>query len=226
MELPEMRALLFSETRMARVLNAVGFDPAVPSKVLGDDLVVQPRTSPNLSADYYQQLHDHDAGYQENNWLVSERENFLASARGGTLAEIGCGNGKFTKLAAAEVNRVLAFDWARSPSLLDLPENVTFVQGDVRQQAIPNVDVLCSADVLEHFTPNDLSPLIAKFSAAAVKQYHVIACYDDSHSHLTVMPPGAWLALFWQHCPDAKLRRIDCRRKRSDQLICVITNIE
>lgn len=224
MESPELKALLFSETRMAKVLSALDFDPATPSRILGDDFVVQPRTSPKLVADYYQNLHEHNDAYQDNNWLVSEYENFADAARGGIVAEIGCGNGKFAKMIAPEVKSVIAFDWAKSPSMSELPENVSFAQGDIREIEIPNVDVLCSADVLEHFTPTDLVPLISKFSAASKKQYHVIACYDDGHSHLTVMPPAAWLALFWRFSPSFAIHKVAFRRHNPKQIICVITS--
>lgn len=216
-------ALITSETRHAKLLHASGVRIEKPETYIDASIVRRPRLSFDLSADYYQHLHDDDRAYQENNWLISEEDQIVKLSKGRSIAEIGCGNGQFTKLIADKIKKVYAFDWARSPSLADLPENVRFIQGDIRKTEIPNVDVLCSADVLEHFPPNDLPPLIAKFSAAAKVQHHVIACYDDGHSHLTVMPPSAWLALFWRFSSSSAIHKVECRRNNPKQIICSIT---
>lgn len=188
--------------------------------------VVLPRQrSSTIDASYYQHLHEEDAGYQENNWLLAEKQTILASnAR--IVVEIGCGNGAFSKEIAGSVRKVYAVDWALSPQFVDRPKNVFFRRADVTKDKIPGGDITCSADVLEHFAPSDLAKVVAKCVSSSPLQYHVIACYDDGHSHLTVMPPSAWLALFWRYCPGARLARIDCRRNRASQLVCVITNIK
>lgn len=219
---PESIALISSETRLAEVLLSYDFRMEEENGTLRN-LAVSPDHPMSGSATYYQALHDNDAGYRDNNWLLPELAAIVRLCGRGHVAEIGCGNGRFTKAMSAEIQRVHAFDWARSPNMEELPFNVTFHQGDVRSTAIPPVDAVCSADVLEHFAPSELPPLIEKFSNASPSQHHVIACYDDGHSHLTVMPPGGWLALFRRYVPDAFIERIECRRGRPDKLICVIS---
>ncbi|AEG53125.1 class I SAM-dependent methyltransferase [Sinorhizobium meliloti] len=157
-----------------------------------------------------------------NNWLVSEIETILAK-KPQIVVEIGCGNGAFAKEIAPSVREVHAVDWALSPNFVDRPENVHFFKADVTRDEIPSGDVTCSADVLEHFNPLDLTKVVAKCVASSPLQHHVIACYDDGHSHLTVMPPAAWLALFWRYCPTVRLSRVECRRNNPRQLVCVIS---
>ncbi|MBP2462075.1 MULTISPECIES: class I SAM-dependent methyltransferase [unclassified Rhizobium] len=185
--------------------------------------VKRPRNGAGLLASYYQDLHEGNDAYRENNWLTSELNEILSISGNGRVVEIGCGNGQFTAIIAPHVAVVHAFDWAKSDYMEAPPENVTFHHGDVRIQPIPQADVVCSADVLEHFAPTDLAPVVAKFCSAGAAQHHVIACYDDGHSHLTVMPPSAWLALFKRFCPTAYIQRIECRRNNAEQLVCVIS---
>ncbi|WP_082477254.1 class I SAM-dependent methyltransferase [Rhizobium sp. Leaf371] len=218
----ELAALMASETRNAFLLSKFGFKVESAATYVDARTVVRPRTNALLTSDYYQGLHQGDEAYQENNWLVSELTPILQRAQGGTVVEIGCGNGQFSKLMAGSVQKVHAFDWALSPGMISTPDNVRFHQGNILQLKLPPVDLACSADVLEHFTPQDLPGLIAKICSSAMAQYHVVACYDDGHSHLTVMSPAGWLATFWRFCPDATLLNIDCRRSNPQQLVCTI----
>jgi SAM-dependent methyltransferase len=69
-------------------------------------------------------------------------------------------------------------------------------------------------------------PLIKKLCRASRWQYHVIACYDDGHSHLLVFDPETWRAAFRSVSPDFDLVDTFHRRDDPNQVVCVITNIE
>ncbi|MBT9371938.1 class I SAM-dependent methyltransferase [Rhizobium sp. CSW-27] len=177
----------------------------------------------NISATDYQRLHEEDVAYKTNNWLV-EHLPFILAMKPTSLVDVGCGNGRFLNVVAHHVEKVTGLDWARSPLLTTLPQNATFQQTNVLTDAIPPADVCCSADVLEHFEPSALPALIRKLHKSARINYHVIACYDDGHSHCAVFNPGQWLALFQTIDPAYHLTMISPRRQRPDQLLCVVTN--
>ena len=161
---------------------------------------------------YYQDRHKASKGYQQNNWLVGERL-LLEMTCGKTVIEIGCGNGQFLREASKIAKSVHGIDWAISPCMDDLPPNVTFSQADLLSEPIPNADVLCSGDVLEHFPEDVLDALIETILLAAPAQYHVIACFDDNHSHLTIKKPDWWLRRFQEignrefHCESRYRKR-------------------
>lgn len=135
------------------------------------------------------------------------------------VLEIGTGNGRFLSEAQAVACKVTGVDWARSPLINNEAfSNVEFVQADIREFDIPNVDVLCSGDVLEHFSEEDLSTLLPKLVLASKINFHVIACYDDGHSHLTVKPPEWWEEQFRNICPDT----VFSTEKRGEKLVCVL----
>ena len=148
-----------------------------------------------ISAAYYQNLHDKNKAYRKHNWLVDQKKLF-AYAKEKTVLEFGCGNGKFTRKVAKVADRVIALDWARGSAFDSMPGNVTFVQDSVLTAKLPSADIVCSGDVLEHFDKSDLADLLPKIHAAGQINYHVIACYDDNHSHLTIEPKEWWLAQF------------------------------
>ena len=158
----------------------------------------------DLDAEYYQGLHDKNSAYQTNNWLVDQQQ-LMTLIAGKTVLELGCGNGRFTSKAAETAAQVYGVDWARSPQFDDSPENVTFIQADALTATLPSADVACSGDVLEHFKPEDVPGLVKKLHDCATVNYHVIACYDDKHSHLTVMPKEWWLGQFAAHDPKYRL---------------------
>lgn len=178
----------------------------------------------NITAADYQRLHDGDVGYQNNNWLV-DHAAIIETARPGTIVEVGCGNGQFLRAIAGRVGNVVGLDWARSPLLGHLPANVTFQATNVLVDAIPRGDLCCSADVLEHFEPHALPGLLKKLHESAPINYHVIACYDDGHSHCAVLHPGQWLGLFRSLDASYEIAAIIPRRGRPDQVVCVITNL-
>lgn len=149
-----------------------------------------------VSAKYYQRLHDLSKSYQTGcNWLL-DQDVLLNQLSDLTIVEIGCGNGKFLMKAAESAHRVYGLDWAISPEIDKLPDNVQVCQTNVLESPLPFSDLVCSGDVLEHFSEKDLGYLLLEMKRAAPRQYHVIACYDDNHSHLTIKPPEWWKEKF------------------------------
>ncbi|MCZ7887196.1 hypothetical protein [Agrobacterium salinitolerans] len=177
-----------------------------------------------VDAGYYDKMHAEELGYIENNWLI-EYIPLLAAQGGRTIVEIGCGNGKFLRAAAPAFESVIGVDWVQTATLPLELENVTFKRADLSRDGLPSGDLMCSADVLEHISGDGISSLIAKMVSAAPQQFHVIACYDDNHSHLAVYDPGTWLALFRKHMPDVRLHKIEGRYFDSSRPVCVITNL-
>lgn len=176
-----------------------------------------------LDANYYQRLHENNALFQENNWLLPyidliRKQNFS------TVREVGCGNGAFVSAIAKSVRRVVGLDWARSPSFPE-GENITFHQQDITQAELDVFDLNCSADVLEHIELEKLSQLIEALHRSATVNFHVIACYDDGHSHLSILPPDAWLFLFRQHSPRYRIIDVSVRRGNVEHIVCVISNL-
>lgn len=206
----KMRQFVNVDAELLRSGYAAGLDSSI--------------THRNITASDYQKLHDFDAGYQANNWLV-DHSNVIWSARPRTIVEVGCGNGRFLKKIAETVEKVVGLDWARSPLLGQLPHNVEFVRTNVLTDDIYPGDICCSADVLEHFEPDALPMILRKLHNSAPINYHVIACYDDGHSHCAVLHPGQWLGLFQALSSQYRLAAVIPRRSRPDQIVCVITNL-
>jgi hypothetical protein len=177
-----------------------------------------------LTAEYYQNLHDNNIHYKNNNWLFEYRD-IISNTGANTILELGTGNGMFSRAIAEKIPKVIAMDWAISPQLSDLPKNIRFVNQDITRGNYPLADLACSADVLEHFAPDDLHAVVKAAFAAANKQFHVIACYDDGHSHLTVMPPAGWLALFRSFDHACHIDRLEVRRNDPHQVVCAISNL-
>lgn len=183
---------------LARTIKRVffGMDDGVRKRPIGERA--------DLGADYYQALHEKNAAYQSNNWLV-DQARLLQMIPGKRVLELGCGNGRFTAKAAETAEHVFALDWAKSPQFGSSRENVTFIEGDALSLTFPQADIACSGDVLEHFKPGDVPALVEKLHRCAPVNYHVIACYDDRHSHLTVKPKEWWLEQFSVHDPAYRL---------------------
>jgi cyclopropane fatty-acyl-phospholipid synthase-like methyltransferase len=162
--------------------------------------------------------------YRRNNWLLDQLA-ILERLNPRTVVEIGCGNGHFLRAIAPCADNVIGIDWAESPELSNLPDNVEFLRLDVVSARIPSGDLICSADVLEHFAPRDVDLIVEKFVSAGRFQHHVIACYDDGHTHLSILPPAGWLAVFRKHCPGAYLADVSYRRQDPTQIVCVVSNV-
>jgi SAM-dependent methyltransferase len=170
---------------------------------------------------YYQQIHQSNEAYRINNWLLSEVEAILSIGPKSVL-EVGCGNGRFLAAIRDRVDQAIGVDWAKSPILDELGLSSHFQLRDITHDDLPKADLVCSADVLEHVAPNLLRSTLQRLHNAGREQYHVIACYDDGHSHLSIMEPEAWLHAFMSISD--RYRIIDIRPRRDDphQTTCVI----
>jgi hypothetical protein len=145
------RALLLSHSRMS------GFDLVL---VPGDPH----RPDENLTSAFYDRQHE-DADYRRNNWLLDQVAT-VKNIAPRTIVEIGCGNGRFLRAVAPYATQVIGVDWAHSPELVDLPDNVSVLRVNVVTGAVPAGDVICSADVLEHFAPRDIDAVVSKLVGA------------------------------------------------------------
>lgn len=176
-------------------------------------------------AAYYQQRHQTGESYQTSNKLLPDVEALLATKPRSVL-EIGCGNGRFLAAIKPHVENVTGVDWARSPMIdaLGLAEN--FRTADVIRDTLPKADLVCSADVLEHISRSALPSALQNIHSAGPRQYHIIACYDDGYSHLSIMPPAKWLDQFRAVSPAYNLIGTRTRggKGRKVALACVIAN--
>jgi SAM-dependent methyltransferase len=177
------------------------------------------------SSDYYQKKHDTSSGYKNNNWLVSEIDSLL-SVNPASIVEIGCGNGRFlADVKQRGIPSITGLDWAHSPMLASLGVKDLVHLCDITKDDIPSADLVCSADVLEHISPTRLPATLARILRAGRYQYHVIACYDDGHSHLSIMPPEQWLTQFRQISTEYRLLDVRTRPgKRHPETVCIISN--
>jgi SAM-dependent methyltransferase len=181
--------------------------------------------SESFSCQYYQNLHETDCNFIKNNWLVDDFDTILGT-NPNVILELGCGNGKFARKASQYCEKVIAVDWAKSPSLEGLPCNVEFLQRDISADSLPQADLTCSADFLEHLPFNILHQTISKIVKSSPCGYHKIACYDDGHSHLSIMPVWKWLNLFLEFGHDYKLLDVEFRRGCLEKQVITIGNIK
>lgn len=164
--------------------------------------------------EYYQDIHERNEAYQTNNWLLDELES-IGTFHAQTVLELACGNGRFLDQAATRFTHVYGCDWAVSPLLsrvLAAHDNVTFFRIDLYRECPPcRADLVASADFLEHLAPDALESVIRRIDALSTKAFHKIACYDDAHSHLSILAPEIWLELFQSINPDYRLERVEDR---------------
>jgi len=177
----------------------------------------------HFNSKYYQYLHDNNPLFNQNNWLLDELEEIIEK-KPTIISELGCGNGLFSAKVAGRCSSVYAIDWAESSGAKGFPENVTFLKKDIVSDDIPPADLVCSGDFLEHLPTSELERTILKVVNCAPFGYHKIACYDDGHSHLSVLPPWRWLLYFQEADPRYKIKKIKLRRNNVDQIIVVISN--
>lgn len=167
----------------------------------------------------YKNLHTTNIGYQNNNWLMDEIP-YIRSLKLDSLLEVGCGNGRFLKEICNHVPKSIGIDLVKSPILDDT--KYIFYQKNIYTDDLPfKTDLVLSADVLEHFIEDKMVEIIQKLLTVSNKQYHIIACYDDGHSHQTIKSPEEWLKLFNLVSSDFKLKWV---KKRKERDICLIFN--
>jgi predicted TPR repeat methyltransferase len=182
----------------------------------------------NRDGKYYQSLHDTNLQFQQNNWLVSELET-LRRFTTGHVIELGCGNGKFLDAAAGAFDSLVGMDWAIAPnikSVVEKHENVSFIQADLID-GFPDAgyaDLLVSADFLEHLPRECLSRVLARTHTKARFHFHKIACYDDGHSHLSILDPVEWLRIFKEISPAYFIYSLEERAGDKTRLVCCIAN--
>lgn len=181
--------------------------------------------------EHYERLHRTSDKYQTNNWLLDELPR-LTAAGGTSIIEIGCGNGLFLERACRHWQQVMGVDWVRS-AILDrvLNDNpvIRFVQQDIATFASDDrFDLLVSADVLEHLSTEAVPGVIKRLHACGRRSYHKIACYDDGHSHLSILGPRAWLRLFEEAAPDGGygIVKRTFRKGRRKKPVVVISNLD
>lgn len=180
--------------------------------------------NPYRDAGYYQTIHEENAAYQQNNWLLEEIDR-LTTFGTGSILELACGNGRFLDLAASRFQQVYGCDWAVSPLLsrvLAEHGNVSFFRSDLYRELPPcQAELVVSADFLEHLAPDRLDDVLGRIDAIARKAFHKIACYDDGHSHLSVFEPAAWLERLRSIDATYQLERVEDRSGDPNRQIAV-----
>jgi hypothetical protein len=209
------------QDRLAYHYTIRGEEPAA-------DSIAIPGNYAHCDQQYYQQLHDTNPAFQENNWLLSEIET-LTGLGAKHVIEMGCGNGKFLDAASPYFESLIGIDWAKAPNIqtvVDTHRNVRFIQADLIN-SFPETepaDLLVSADFLEHLPKEQLKPVLARAYSKAKFHFHKIACYDDGHSHLSILNPAEWLAIFKEISQDYVIFRLEERFGDASKLVCCITN--
>ncbi len=203
--------------------------PTAPTSLLGNGNEAEKFPEPpypQRDAAYYQRLHEEQVGYQTNNWMLEELDQIRAFG-GRSLLEIACGNGRFIECAAPFFERVTGCDWAVSPRIQEVMSrnpNVSFQRVDMyRELPVGQPDLVVSADFLEHLAPEALPEVLRRIDPLSAKAFHKVACYDDGHSHLSIMPPAKWLALFRGVDPSYRLERVELRLGDPAREIAVFT---
>ncbi len=170
--------------------------------------------NPVRTCEYYQDIHEQNAAYQTNNWLLDELDRIDAFGAS-TVLELACGNGRFLDRAASRFTHVYGCDWAVSPlvgPVLAAHVNVTFFRTDLYRELPPcHADLVVSADFLEHIAPDAIDEVLRRIDTLGPSAFHKIACYDDGHSHLTILSPDEWLARFRAIDAAYRLERVEDR---------------
>lgn len=188
-----------------------------------DRTVTQPIRN-SLSQSYYEKLHSEDDGYRKNNWLLSEISE-IQKVNPTVITELGAGNLKCAIAMSKQGYTVNAVDWVQCINPCDLPSGVRFMKRDITLEEIPKSDLCCSADFFEHLAPKSLLSVIENASASARYGYHKIACYDDGHSHLSVLSPLEWLNLFKRFSFGFYIKRVSFRRDKINSPVVTLSNI-
>lgn len=192
------------------------------------DITLTPKTPirdvSSLSSAYYRDIHNNNISYGANNWML-EHQARIMEINPISVVEIGCGNGRFIAAIARSGTKAVGVDWAKAPSIDSLPHGADFKVCNIITDDIPTGDLICSADVLEHIPSDDIETVLSKILKAGPRQFHVISCYDDGHSHLTILPPYMWLNLFRRIDPSFIIDDVWLRRDDPTQIVVSVTNI-
>lgn len=175
----------------------------------------------DIGFDYYERLHKSSRAYGSNNWLLDQHE-LIKHISNKSVFELGCGNGAFSSLAASRAKMVYAADWALSDKFPARQENLAFLLCDATKIDFPKSDISCSGDVLEHFDEETVQKIIGKLISSCKYGYHVIACYDDGHSHLCVKSPEWWEEIFKRHDTSYRLHEVT---DRNGCISATVTNL-
>jgi SAM-dependent methyltransferase len=186
----------------------------------------------HVDASYYQNLHDTNQAFIVNNWLLTDVAQLRKKAKDTeSVLELGCGNGRFLEAAADHWRFVTGIDWAKSRYLegvLRENSNVSFIQADISTLKLTqDYGLVVSADFLEHLPTELLPGVIAESLRAGRFSFHKIACYDDGHSHLSILPPETWLGLFHAHPLGRSMRitSVEPRKGNKDNLVITVSNL-
>jgi hypothetical protein len=148
----------------------------------------------------------------------------LARTNARTILAIGCQDPVFFERAAPCFETLIAFATDVPTPLPDLG-NIRRIPGDLVKDALPDADLCCSFDVLQDLPDDDLDTVIDRLTAGGAQQFHVISCYDRAYAGKQVLDPGAWLALFQSHRPEAWIYQIQARFNDSLRVVCNITTL-
>ncbi|MDG1096979.1 MAG: hypothetical protein P8N23_05110 [Methylophilaceae bacterium] len=161
----------------------------------------------NVNSITYDELH-RGAGYTTNNWafdLLLEKEMIASKS----VFEFGAGNGKFLTYLMKYGRKVAGLD-------LINPKKLSYITtGSVDmfdEKNLVNVDLAYSADFLEHLDYKQLSSLLCKISSVKIPNIHIIACYHDDVSHLSVYEPHEWAYIFSKFFTHVEIRNVNWRR--------------
>jgi hypothetical protein len=184
------------------------------------------QTQTQNAVDYSGAHRDID-GYRENNWMAPYARPLRALGLNSVI-ECACGNGEFSEVLAPNVTRFYAMDWAASPFLPHSTPGFQHLHWDAYTDTLPKADLLCSADFLEHIREAQMDAVLGRMLSAAPRQFHVIACYDDYHSHLTIEPPEWWLARLMQIARDLGLpsdwQLMNWAQRDAERSVAVVCN--
>lgn len=170
--------------------------------------------------EYYEKRHQGQA-YKRNNWLLDEP--WIKDLKLESILEIGCGNGKFLETLIGKIPFVYGVDWVKTDLIKELEKQskLVFFQMDGRVDLRVRVDLVVSADYLEHLRPEDFPSVLKIYDSYSPKQYHKIACYP-SEGHTMVRTPQEWESIFKEVDPAYSIDKVSIRKNKQElQVVCI-----
>ena len=142
-------------------------------------------SSVRVGYDRWANVYDHDA-----NPLQALEEPFMRRAigdpRGLKTLDLGCGAGTITRMLAAHSDRITAVDF--SPKAIALAktnsagfEHIEYIQGDIRNVAFSDYDLIVCSEVLYYLFQEELRKLIGKLytSCGTGTEIIIVGKYRD-----------------------------------------------